>query len=100
MKKGTYVIVRARDAGVHAGEYVSHDGREVVIKNSRRLWRWWSSFTLSALATKGVLKSKIGECRFSTVVKPAVHILDACEIIPCTAAARKSIEGVTEWKNE
>jgi hypothetical protein len=33
---GTYVLVRCRDAGVHAGEFVSHPAeRTVVVKNSR-----------------------------------------------------------------
>jgi hypothetical protein len=99
IQPGTYVIVRARDAGVHAGEYVSHTGREVVLKNSRRLWRWWSSFTLSALAEKGVLQSKVRECRFACVVAN-LTILDACELIVCTDTARASIEAVPEWINE
>jgi hypothetical protein len=37
---GKYVIVRCRDAGVHAGILESHEGRECVINNSRRLWYW------------------------------------------------------------
>lgn len=37
---GQYVIVRCRDAGVHAGVLESHQGRECVLTDSRRLWYW------------------------------------------------------------
>ena len=33
-----YVIVRTYSAGVHAGIMVSRNGKEVVLKNARRLW--------------------------------------------------------------
>lgn len=32
---GKYVIVRCRDAGVHAGVLVDHSGREAVLTESR-----------------------------------------------------------------
>lgn len=37
---GKYVIARCYSAGVHAGEVVSVDGENVVLKDSRRLWSW------------------------------------------------------------
>jgi hypothetical protein len=37
---GKYVIVRCRDAGVHSGILESHNGRECVLTESRRLWYW------------------------------------------------------------
>ena len=99
IKKNSFVIVRARDAGVHAGYYQSHSGREVKLIKAIRLWRWWSSFTLSNLALEGVLKGKESEVRFSKPVSKLV-ILDACEIIECSAKARESIEGVKPWINK
>lgn len=85
---GEYVIVRARDAGVHAGEYVSHSGREVTLKNARRLWYWKAkeSISLSAVATSGIATA-------SKIAPAVARILigDACEIIPCTKEARDSI---------
>lgn len=88
IKPGEYVIVRARDAGVHAGEYISHAGREVLLKNSRRLWYWKAaaSISLSGVAVSGVTNA--------SKIAPAVDrilIGDACEIIPCTKKARESI---------
>ena len=37
---GKYVIVRCRDAGVHAGVLESYNGRECVLTESRRMWYW------------------------------------------------------------
>lgn len=92
-----YCIVRCRDAGVHAGFVRHHDGREVTLLRSRRLWRWWGK-TLSGLATEGSFKPK--ECKYADEI-PEITVLDACEIIPCTKAGMRSIrEEVGPWKND
>ena len=98
---GDYVIVRCRNAGVHAGYLESQDGVTVVLKNSRRLWRWWSKFTLSGLAMSGILKGKESECKFACVL-PLITLMthDVCEIIPCTEEAKKSVESQPEVSNE
>ena len=77
-KKGDYVIVRARDAGVHCGRYVSHNGRTVQLTDSRRLWYWVcnNEHSLSGLARNGLKDTS----QISGVV-PNIEILDACEII-------------------
>lgn len=99
--EGGYVIVRCRNAGVHSGYLESKDGNFVVLKKSRRLWRWWSKFTLSGLAMSGVLKGKESEVRFSCVVPEIMLVTsDVCEIIPCTHDARISIQSIVEHKNE
>jgi hypothetical protein len=93
-KKNPYVIVRCRDAGVHAGEMVSRKGREVRIKNSRRLWRWWSRFSLSELAMEG--PSRPGECKFATAIPHEIELLEACEILPCTKRGEDGIKAVPD----
>ena len=86
---GSYVIVRCRDAGVHAGVLVSHSGRECVLKDSRRLWYWKpasrASF-LSGVATEGL-------DRASNIGAPIdIHLTETCEIILCTDQAATSIK--------
>lgn len=84
------VIVRCRDAGVHYGTYAGHQGREVRLTKSRRLW-WWKAaqgISLSAVAEHGVA----GESRIADTV-PQIVLLDACEIIACSPKAAASIEG-------
>lgn len=84
------VIVRCRDAGVHFGTYVSHSGREVHLTDSRRMWRWFAAkgISLSECATAGI------DAKKSKIAAPVgrIVLLDACEIIPCTAEAAASIE--------
>lgn len=85
---GKYVIVRCRDAGVHAGVLESHDGRECVLGESRRLWYWKAAKGqkyLSGVAVAGLHKdSKVG-------VPVRVHLTEDCEIIQCSTEAEASI---------
>jgi len=92
-----YCIVRCHDAGVHAGFVAEHEGRQVRLLQSRRLWRWWGK-TLSGLATEGTFAPE--KCKFADEI-PEIIVLDACEIIPCTQKAMESIrKGVGPWENE
>ena len=88
---GEYVIVRCRDAGVHAGYLVDYEGRNVTLKNSRRLWYWVCAekqHSLSGVAAVGITdKSKI------PAVVSTLVLSDACEIISTTDKCQKSIEG-------
>lgn len=85
---GKYVVVRCRDAGVHSGILESHNGRECVLTESRRLWYWKAArgAFLSSVATDGVASgSKIGK------EVPRIHLTENCEIIECSATAERSI---------
>ena len=93
--QGMYVIVRTYSAGVFAGELVSQQEQEVVLKNVRRLWYWDGAASLSQLAVDGT--SKPESCKFPVSV-PRIKLLQAIEILDVTARARKSIEGVPIWK--
>lgn len=94
-KKLKYVIVRTFSAGVFAGELESRKGREVVMRNARRLWYWSGAASLSQLAMEGV-KNPEG-CKFPCPVD-RVELLEAIEILDVTEAARKNIEDVPVWK--
>jgi hypothetical protein len=88
---GSYVIVRCRDAGVHAGVLEAHNGRECVITESRRLWSWkvrGSGDFLNAIALSGVHE----DSKLSAEV-PRIHLTENCEIIQCSDEAEKSIRG-------
>jgi len=90
-----YVIVRTYSAGVHAGQLSLRDGKEVVLKNSRRIWYWDGAASLSQLAVDGT--SKPDRCKFPCEV-PEITLTEAIEIIPCTEKAQASIKGVKVWK--
>lgn len=91
-----YVIIRSVNSGVHAGYLVSREGDSVTLKDSRRLWRWVVAkmtgqlSTLSEVAIYGV-NSKDERSRIAVAV-PEITILGACEIIPASPEAQKSIE--------
>jgi len=87
---GKFVIVRCRDAGVHAGVLVAHNGRECVLKDSRRLWYWKpanGAAFLSGVAVDGLHgDSKVGK------PVPTLHLTENCEIIECSTEAAASIK--------
>ena len=89
-----YCIVRTYSAGVFAGILVKKEGKEVVIRDARRIWYWDGAASLSELAMKGTKKPE--NCKFPCEVKE-VLLTEAIEIIPCTEEAQKSIKAVPEW---
>ena len=90
-----YVLVRTYSAGVHAGELVSRNGKEVELKNARRIWYWAGAASLSQLSMEGT--SKPDKCKFPREVTEII-LTEAIEIIPCTKKAQKSIKGVKIWE--
>ena len=89
-------IIRGDRSGVFFGEIADRNGREVTIRNCRRLWYWAGANSLSQLAAEGVRNPS--RCRF-TVTVDELTVLDAIELIPCTEAACASIDGVPVWKS-
>ena len=93
-KKLKRVIVRTYSAGVFAGELVSRKGKEVELRNARRLWYWAGAASLSQLAVDGT--SKPGQCKFP-VAMPSVVLTEAIEVINMTPKACASIDAVKPW---
>lgn len=91
-----YVIVRTYSAGVFAGELESRNGKEVVLRNARRIWHWSGAASLSQLAMQGPSKPK--ECKFPTEVD-RVELLEAIEILDVSDVARESIAKVPIWSH-
>ena len=97
VKRGQYVIVRTRDAGVHAGVLDSVDGEVVVLKGARRLWRWWAakSLSLSGVALHGLSqRSEVRVCGEISIMA----IRGWCELLPCKLVAETSIREFPEAK--
>lgn len=94
---GKKCIVRTYSAGVWFGTVEQKDGKEVILKDARRMWRWHAaeSISLSAVAIHGIKEdqSKIAEA------VPSVW-LEAIELIPCSDKATTSIEGAKNVKAE
>ncbi len=85
---GKEVIIRTYSAGVWFGTLDQKDGNEVILKDARRMWKWWAaeSISLSACAKYGVKHDK------SKIVESVDSVwLEAIEILPCTVKAIESI---------
>lgn len=87
---GKYVIARCYSAGVHAGEVVSADGENVILKDSRRLWSWKAK---DGIALSGVAQNGIKSDSKVDTMNPLISLTGACELIVCSDLARASING-------
>ena len=94
---GKKCVVRTYSAGVWFGEIAEKSGNEVILKDARRMWKWWAAegISLSSVALHGV---KYGESKIVEAV-PAVW-LEAIELIPASNKAIASIEGAPNVKAE
>ena len=90
-----YVIVRTYSAGVFAGWLEKREGREVTLKNARRLWYWEGAASLSQLAMEGTKTPE--KCKFPCEVVQIV-LLEAIEILDVTQKAASIIKGVPIWE--
>lgn len=90
--EGRYVVCRCTMAGVHAGVLVTQVGQNVLLHDSRRLWSWEanSGSALSGVAMSGL---KAGGANNLDTRLPEIQLTDVIETIPCTSAARASIDG-------
>lgn len=91
------VIIRTYSAGCWFGRLSSKEGREVILKNARRMWRWHAAegISLSGCAIHGIKQEK------SKIVEQVDSVwLEAIEIIPCTNIAADSIRGAKNVKAE
>lgn len=91
---GRYVVVRASDAGVHAGILEECEGRSCVLREARRLWYWKpanGAMYLSGVATEGLDHSS----RLGAPVH--IYLSEDCEIIECTEKSAASIAGMPSY---
>ena len=94
---GKKVIIRTYSAGVWFGELDQKDRNEVILKNARRMWRWWTKegISLSGVAVHGINVDK------SKIAEPVCMVwLEAIEIIQCSDAAIFNIESAQNAKSE
>ena len=86
---GEKVIIRTYSAGVWFGVLDQKSGKEVIVTDARRMYRWWAKngISLSGVALYGVEHSK------SKIIEPVDSVwLEAIEIIPCATNAAASLE--------
>lgn len=92
---GKYVIVRCDRAGVFAGTLESQNGREVTLRDARKLWYWEGATETLQIAAEGVKNPT--NCKFTLTVS-SIRLTDAIEVIPATSDAERNIKAVPVWK--
>lgn len=93
--KNQKYIIRCDRAGVFYGEIAERRGSEADLVNVRCLWHWAGAASLLQLASEGTRAPQ--NCQF-TVTVSSMTVLGVIEVLPCTKAAVRSIDGVPEWK--
>ena len=89
MKMSKMVVVRTYSAGVHVGTPVGElKGREITLKDARRVWRWSGANTLNELSQRGADEN--GATRISDPV-PTITLTEAIEVIPCSVEGAKNL---------
>ena len=85
---GRKCVVRTYSAGVHFGTVAAHDGKQVLLTDTRRIYYWENAFTLSAVAKHGIS----GDCKISCMTAE-ILLTEAVELIPMTDKAEKNLYG-------
>ena len=88
-------MVRTYSAGVFYGEITHREGKEVTMKNARRVWYWVGAASLSQLAQSGT--SNPSGCKFPEPVDEVI-LTEAIELIPVTDKALETLNKVEVWK--
>ena len=87
--KTNVVLVRTYSAGVHVGTPVGKlKGREITLKNARRIWRWRGANTLSEISQNGAHMTEF--TRISEAVL-TITLTEAIEVIPCSVKAAQNL---------
>ncbi len=86
------VLVRTYSAGVHVGVLESRTGRDVVLRDAHRVWRWRGANTLHELSQKGASQDY---SRISERV-PRIELTEAIEVIDCSPDAAVSLR-MARW---
>jgi hypothetical protein len=100
-KKKLYVIVRAKDSGVHVGTLLDDGVKSgwVVLENSRRIWYWAGASTIDEIAVYGLNPERAHHSKIAvSVPRKRIRYSDVCEIVECEAAGRASIDGIPPWR--
>ncbi len=89
---GKYCVIRTYSAGVHVGIVNSRNGREIELRDARRIWRWEGANTLHEIALRGLSSaSKVSE------QIAAITLTEVVEILPCTTTGEASLRSAA-WK--
>ena len=98
-KQKMYVIVRCKDAGVHAGTLEKQTKEHLVLSDTRRIWYWNGAASLSEIARFGLNPQKSTSSKISAAVRSnQLRQTDVCEVLECSPEGEASIVGAPVWR--
>ena len=79
----SYVLVRTDSAGIHFGILKYQTGKEVMLNESRRIWRWKGANTLNEISLRGC------DMDWTRISEPTNEIIltEATEVLLCSEEA-------------
>ena len=94
---GQEVIIRTYSAGVWFGRLEQKEGKEVILTEARRMWRWWckESISLSGVVRHGINQDK---SRIAGAIDSVW--LEAIEIMPISGKPADSIRTAEETQQD
>lgn len=96
-KKGTFVLIRTINAGVHFGTLEEREGQEVRLSEAQRLWSWQGALSLSEIAMIGI---KMNGSKISVPVDEII-LTQAIEIIRISSKSNlRKNDLYKKFKNE
>ena len=87
---GKFVLCRCSAAGVHTGTLIAVNGDSVILRDSRRLWKWVAPI---GVALSGVAQYGVSEGSKLDVNNPEIALTGVIEIILCSPLAQERING-------
>ena len=90
-----YCMVRTYSAGVFCGYVKERNGKEAVILDAIRIWKWSGAASLSQLAMEGT--NDASNCKFGMPINK-VELTEVIEVIEMTETAKQNIQKVGSWK--
>tara|TARA_R100001244_G_scaffold121258_1_gene90898 strand:+ start:3272 stop:3634 length:363 start_codon:yes stop_codon:yes gene_type:complete len=88
------VIVRTYSAGVFYGYLQRLEGKNGVVKQARRMWKWFGA-SLSECAQSGTPDKD--NCKFPEAVD-SIELTEIIEVLDLTTTAKASLDSVPVWK--
>jgi len=85
---GKQCIFRTYSAGVFFGILKARNGKDVIIKECRRIFYWEGAFTLSKIAESGVSSAKL------SVEEPEKLCTECIEVIPASSKCIKQLKSM------
>ena len=90
------VIIRCDKAGVFFCKYLkpTNDGKNLLLTNARKIYRWQGANTVEDLALKGLQNNDYNK------VTKTVDLLEVdypVQVIPCTKEAIKNLNRIEVW---